>query len=48
VHLEPDVQITGEMGQAVINAILELARFLNATAIDYPHHMPQGWKHLIS
>jgi uncharacterized protein YcaQ len=47
VHIEPDVPITSEMGQAVIHAIQELAHFLNATTINYSHQMPQDLKHLL-
>jgi uncharacterized protein YcaQ len=47
IHIEPDVQMTSEMGQAVVNAIQELARFLGATTIAYSHQVPQSWKHLL-
>ena len=48
IHIEPDVQITSEIDQAVANAIQELAHFLGATAIAYSQQVPQGWKHLLS
>jgi len=48
VHIEPNVQMTSEMGQAIVNAIQELARFLKATTINYSHQIPEGWKHLLS
>ena len=47
VHVEPNVLITGEMGQAVANAIQELARFLGATEITCSQQVPQDWKHLL-
>jgi len=40
MYIEPNVPITGEMGQAVVNAIQEFAHFLNATTINYLHQMP--------
>jgi uncharacterized protein len=48
IHIEPNVQITDEMGLEVINAIQELAHFLNATEINYCQPVPQGWQHLLS
>jgi uncharacterized protein YcaQ len=48
VHIEPDISITSEMGQAVTHAIQELAHFLGATAITYGDQVPQGWRHLLS
>jgi uncharacterized protein len=48
VHIEPNIAITSEMGQAVANAIQELANFLGATTINYCQELPEGWKHLLS
>lgn len=47
IHIEPDVPISSEMGQAVANAIEELAHFLNATVINYGQQVPQEWKHFL-
>jgi uncharacterized protein YcaQ len=47
IHIEPGVQMTSEIGQAVVNAIQELARFLRATTITYSQQVPQGWKHIL-
>jgi uncharacterized protein YcaQ len=47
VHIEPATAITAETGQALAEAIEELAAFLGATMISYNHQLPEGWKQIL-
>jgi len=47
VHIEPATAITAETGQALAEAIEELAAFLGATMISYSHQLPEGWKQIL-
>lgn len=48
VHVEPTTRLTSETGQAVANAIEELATFLGATTINYSQQVPESWKYFLA
>jgi uncharacterized protein YcaQ len=46
VHAEEDAPRTATTARAVRRAVEELAGFLGARAIEYPHRLPAGWERI--